>query len=106
MRTLSYAALALVAGLAVSGAARADQYTADRNREQYAVSAQGFVPGLTAARTTNQNLLPANAQPTAGTFFLNPQVQTANPQDQIVGPFSDKDAHSGPSHSSGTPSRL
>lgn len=86
MRNLSYAALALLAGLAVSGAARADQYTADMNREQYAVSAQGF------AAAANETLLPANAGPTAKGL----QIHSAGAL--VSGPFADTDAHSGPSH--------
>ncbi|GGF88042.1 hypothetical protein GCM10007301_54970 [Azorhizobium oxalatiphilum] len=97
MRTMSYAALALVAGLAFSGAASADEYVSQANRDNYAVLAQS-APAATVYRT-NESLLPLTAAPTART------ARPASANDQIVGPFSDKDAHSGPSHS-GIPSRL
>ncbi|GGF64430.1 hypothetical protein GCM10007301_25310 [Azorhizobium oxalatiphilum] len=88
MRNLSYAALALVAGLAVSGAASADEYLSQANREQVAVSAQGFLPGASASEA----LLPANALPTAKGL----QLHSAGAL--VSGPFADTDAHSGPAH--------
>ncbi|WP_029005004.1 hypothetical protein [Azorhizobium doebereinerae] len=102
MRTISYAALALTAGLALSGAAQADEYVSAANREQYAVSAQGFLPN-----TATEQLLPTAAQATARVHATAAQQQApaTNSQDEIVGPFSDKDPHSGPAHS-GIPSRL
>ena len=39
MRNLSYAALALVAGLSLTSAAQADEYTTQEVRDQYAVAA-------------------------------------------------------------------
>ncbi len=94
MRTLSYAALALVAGLSLTSVAQADEYTTQEVRDQYAVAAE--------SAAHNQPLLPFTAQATARTAA--PQAPAAT-QDAIVGPFSDKDAHSGPAHF-GIPSRL
>lgn len=86
MRNLSYAALALAAGLALSGAAQADEYISASNRENYAVAAQ--------SAASEQALLPAFANATARTAAFRP----AAPASQIVGPFSNADAHSGPAH--------
>ncbi|GGF64417.1 hypothetical protein GCM10007301_25290 [Azorhizobium oxalatiphilum] len=112
MRNLSYAALALVAGLSLSGAASADEYESQANRDNYAVSAQGHFPGFQSPAFAtqnfgNQSLLPTAAQATSNTGRLTTyqQFQAVNPHDEIVGPFSDQDPHSGPSHS-GIPSRL
>ncbi|GGF87606.1 hypothetical protein GCM10007301_54340 [Azorhizobium oxalatiphilum] len=90
MRTMTYAALALAAGLAFSGAASADEYISQANRDNYALSAQGHFPGAAAA---SQSLLPANAQAT---------VRFA-PQGAIQAPAADP--HWGPAME-GTPSRL
>ncbi len=84
MRNLSYAALALAAGLALSGAAQADEYISAANRANYAVAA--------ASAASDQALLPRAARPMA-----NPLAWTAQPA-AIVGPFSSGDAHSGPAH--------
>lgn len=101
MRYLSTTALALIAGLTFAGAASADEYISNANRENYAVSAQGHFSGtapLAAVSTPfNETLLPAGAAPTSHVM--------ARTNDRIVGPFSDLDAHSGPAHS-GVPSRL
>lgn len=87
MRNLSYAALALAAGLALSGAAQADEYISAANRENYAVARQ--------SAASDQALLPAFANATVRS--LRP-FQAAAPAAQITGPFSDADAHSGPAH--------
>jgi len=86
MRNLSYAALALAAGLALSGAAQADEYISAANRENYAVAA--------ASAASEQSLLPAFANATARLATVRPSA----PASQIVGPFSNGDAHSGPAH--------
>jgi hypothetical protein len=96
MRNLSYAALALVAGLSLTSVAQADEYTTQEVRDQYAVAAE--------SAAHNQTLLPFTAQATARTAASKVQAPAAT-QDAIVGPFSDKDAHSGPAHF-GIPSRL
>ncbi|TDT96532.1 hypothetical protein DFO45_1725 [Azorhizobium sp. AG788] len=96
MRNLSYAALALVAGLSLTSVAQADEYTTQEVRDQYAVAAE--------SAAHNQPLLPFTAQATARTAASKAQAPAAT-QDAIVGPFSDKDAHSGPAHF-GIPSRL
>ncbi len=89
MRNLSYAALALAAGLALSGAAQADEYISAANRENYAVAAQ--------SAASNQALLPLTVQATAATRHQATQPTFHAPA--VVGPFDNGDAHSGPSHS-------
>ncbi len=86
MRNLSYAALALAAGLALSGAAQADEYISGSNREAYAVAA--------ASAASDQSLLPSFASPTANAHQRSWSAKPA----QIVGPFDNGDAHSGPAH--------
>ncbi|WP_341992343.1 hypothetical protein [Azorhizobium sp. AG788] len=92
MRNLSYAALALAAGLALSGAAQADEYISASNRENYAVAA--------ASAASEHALLPLSAQATAAT--RHQPAQPAQPTFRVpgvVGPFDNGDAHSGPAHS-------
>ncbi len=86
MRNLSYAALALAAGLALSGAAQADEYISAANRETYAVAAH--------SAASEQAMLPSFANATARLATVRPSAPAA----QIVGPFSNGDAHSGPAH--------
>lgn len=101
MRTISATALALLAGLTFAGAASADEYLSQSVRDNYAVSAQGFIPSVTAPRAANEALLPANAQ---GTVRIQQQAANTD-QNQIAGPFSSQDPHWGPAHE-GTPARL
>ncbi len=89
MRNLSYAALALAAGLALSGAAQADEYVSAANRENYAVAA--------ASAASEHALLPLTAQATSAT--RHPSAQPTFHAPTVVGPFDNGDAHSGPSHS-------
>ncbi|WP_332118609.1 hypothetical protein [Azorhizobium caulinodans] len=93
MRTISATALALVAGLAFAGAASADEYLTNANRENYASSAQGFIPSLTAQRAANEALLPASAQGTARVLAQAASVSQS------------QDPHWGPALE-GTPSQL
>lgn len=93
MRKLSYAALALAAGLALSGAAQADEYISAANRENYAVAAQ--------SAATEHALLPLTAQATAATrqTIWQAPAQPTFHTPAVVGPFDNADPHSGPSHS-------
>ena len=91
MRKLSYAALALAAGLALSGAAQADEYISASNRENYAVAAQ--------SAATEHALLPLTAQATSAARQARPATQPTFHAPAVVGPFDNGDAHSGPSHS-------
>ncbi|WP_029004035.1 hypothetical protein [Azorhizobium doebereinerae] len=115
MRTISYAALALAAGLALSGAAQADEYISAANRAQYAVSAQGFLPQVKAqaqakapAQRANETLLPAAARPMAGTTARATAratvipVQNAGP---TVSPFAAENPHWGPAPDGSLPMR-
>lgn len=89
MRNLSYAALALAAGLALSGAAQADEYISASNRENYAVAAQ-------SAAASEQTLLPLTARAMSATTLAPAATTYQTPA--VVGPFDNSDAHSGPSH--------
>ncbi|WP_332118610.1 hypothetical protein [Azorhizobium caulinodans] len=97
MRYVNTAALALLASLTFAGAASADEYLTRSVRENYAVSAQGFIPGVTApaANTARsaEALLPAAAQATSAP---KAGFQILNIQGQLNSPAVDQDPHWGP----------